>query len=391
MKILVTSFMTLRPALPFSANFDAVLIGALRNLGHEVDVRRVRPTDDLSKYDRALVQLWELSSLSSRYSHGALWAMSQIPSITFVTDHNITGVLRSFPTPGAPDPSKKVLRELVGGVTRSDWRYWHLPDYAVPIVHAAQSVHARPMVTQNFSFPGLDPARVLTNGFTSVVPLDPSRLTPVPGYEGCEPRASTRERSWLFAALRAPKGIGGLANGCTWPIVRYGDRQSPIVPEDVITRMHLRHAGSLARPYDHAGSGWWRLRYLTAVSTCTPLIVARNEAPDSPFSDLAPCDVEQISGSDLDWLAARQCEYFYAHAWSIERFHQQLDDAITNVPDPLVCDTPLATPGEVQQCIRGLRPAAPSYIRTDEAHSGGVLDETTRARWYRFLSTGVWE
>ena len=389
MRILFTSFMTQKRRPPFSADFDQVLVAALRNLGHTVDERRVRPQDDLSVYDRMFVQLWDMGSITSRYAAGCLWAMAHIPSVLFMGDHAIHSALRSFPAPGGNDPTKQVFRELIGGVARSDWRYWHLPPYAVPIVHAAESAYERPLLTQNFSFPGLDPSLLLSNGFKNLVTVDPSRLTPVPGYDGYRPKASERERTWLFAAMRAPKSMH-IMEGTGWPIHRIGDAGQPLQSEADVTAAHLLHAATFARSYTHGGSGWWRLRYLTAVSTGTPIIVAKNEMPSCPFNELAPYEVEQLASSELDALASRQCEFFYRYAKSIEEFHDKLADVVASTPEPLKYSGTFVPSAEVLRRIREMVPEAPAYIRTDSAHTGGTLDLDTRDKWHRFLKTGEW-
>jgi hypothetical protein len=93
----------------------------------------------------------------------------------------------------------------------------------------------------------------------------------------------------------------------TWPVEIVGSRKlirklggQRFDTEQDVLEFYNQHWGILSPPYPHAGSGWWRSRFLYAAHVGSILVTDKGEG--DPLGDaykLKIADVEKMSDADL--------------------------------------------------------------------------------------------
>lgn len=291
---------------------------ALTDLGYDVDHRAVTPGEDLSGYDAAVACLNKPNSIASSYFYGALWALTSHPHAIAAVDDWQTD-------------------ELVSGirtVSRCEERAFRLVKNEIePRVKARLFSALGEMNAKRWPWPVVAP--VLGEGDVSllklpagVVAIDPTR------YAHRYPLAPKirRENRWVLASLLNKP----LPDGLSWPVAKYGfqdrgiggcqrkagDEAWPRVPEPELMAVYQGAAGVLSPPHPHAGSGWWRVRYLMAADAGCVLSGDLAEArclgePYEAASD--PLRVEALGPRKLAELARAQVACLEEISWPKER------------------------------------------------------------------------
>lgn len=295
----------------------AAIAAACGALGYDVDWRRIRWGEDVSTYDRVVVSIHPPKGLASRdYVLGALWCLRQrTDAVSFIDDHaatKLTGELRASARrsednlrnwfgKSSPDADFGEVRRLFVELSTT-WRW--------------------PMIVPVFE--GGDLTR-LGLGSINLTPLDPSPFAPK--YESVV--AGVRERQWILASM-----VSAQIGRRSWPIKMYGnlnrsnrglgsvDRRGAI-PENELMAVYGSAWGVISPPHDHAGSGWWRVRYPMAADAGCVLSASLDEAKvlGGPYLDAVDRSrVEAMSDGDLKHLAVDQRACLEERSWSKERF-----------------------------------------------------------------------
>lgn len=174
--------------------------------------------------------------------------------------------------------------------------------------------------------------RILPAGSADLIPLDPSEIA----YDVVESwrdedyrrggeRDTTPEkkREWLLAALVAHDGWLKKQK-FEWPVWNTGSRNmikkmgkgERLFAEIDVVQKYAEHWGILSPPYrEHAGSGWWRSRFIYAAATSSVLVGHPTEvgALGAPY-DVTISEVEAMSDATLVGLAERQAEVMAEYA-----------------------------------------------------------------------------
>lgn len=162
---------------------------------------------------------------------------------------------------------------------------------------------------------------ILPKGSTQLLALDPSEII-IPTMEFGRDLAEQTEkkREWLLAALMpADQFVKKTEFG--WPfwntgsvslIKRLGQGERVKTERDVIAR-YAERWGAVSPPYEHAGSGWWRSRFLYAASTGTVMVADPKEVEAlGPAYQVDIPTVEGLTDSGLANLASFQADALYA-------------------------------------------------------------------------------
>jgi hypothetical protein len=280
------------------------LVAALEEAGDEVHVQPVLPGDNLSYYDRCVVEVSSCSVWGARYTLGALWTLYQRPDALVLYSHwDIKGVWASYRRGGQREldlPIKYAgkghssTRQLarVAELLGDDGGHWHS---VAPI------------------FEWGDPALLTLK--TDLTPInytfDPSAFTPGPlpeyTYNG-------RSNKWFIATAESHR-TWIKRQELKWDVEYRGlkkhGRQWATLPE--VMALYGATRATLAPPYYHAGSGWWRARYVHAAAM--GCITVSGEADAQQMSScfaVTPHEVEEMDGNELSVLAAAQMQQFFA-------------------------------------------------------------------------------
>jgi hypothetical protein len=305
---------------------------ALTDMGYAVEHRPVTVGEDLSGYAHVIAILNQPNSLASSYVHGAVWCLHSRPDTIIALDD-------------------WQVKEIVSGAqtfARSQERMTRL--------HAAPAEY-RDMLSAMYDAIGNKPwpwrviAPILGAGDTSllgvpraeVIGIDPTAY--VPRYPMPD-KVIHREKRWVQATLLA-KPLPPI----TWPLAEYGpqarakgggggagDKASPRLVESDLMRVYASSWGIISPAHPHAGSGWWRVRYLMAVDAGAILSGDIREArvlgnAYAEASDMR--HVERMTPAQLAVLAIRQRACFEDITWSKDRVKTALKQVLKGEP-PMV-------------------------------------------------------
>jgi hypothetical protein len=338
----------------------ASIAKALRESGHEVDWRKITPGEDLSSYDVLWINLAPLNSLNGRQgAMGALYALSSgIPCVGFFDDWQFNTVFN-----GARalirKPAMLYKHLLVGTEHRGDEgaTYFSRADIeaAVERIREVNPAAAKKCYIERYYMMDNDEnikpwekrlVQAATDlvdkrweaGMVPVCPMYgfgdrsivrkrmPIELGPI---EALDPTATVmptlqpvvakpaadKKRAWVLGALM-PHDTWLERKSPEWPVEIVGSRKlikklggQRFDTEQDVLEFYNHHWGILSPPYPHAGSGWWRSRFLYAAHVGSILVTDKGEG--DPLGDaykLKIADVEKMSDSELAAAAIAQQE-----------------------------------------------------------------------------------
>jgi hypothetical protein len=338
----------------------ASIAKALRESGHEVDWRKITPGEDLSSYDVLWINLAPLNSLNGRQgAMGALYALSSgIPCVGFFDDWQFNTVFN-----GARalirKPAMLYKHLLVGTEHRGEEgaTYFSRADIeaALERIREVNPAAAKKCYIERYYMMDNDEnikpwekrlVQASTDlvdkrweaGMVPVCPMYgfgdrsivrkrmPIELGPI---EALDPTAtimptlqpviakpaSDKKRAWVLGALM-PHDNWLERKSLEWPVEIVGSRKlikklggQRFDTEQDVLEFYNHHWGILSPPYPHAGSGWWRSRFLYAAHVGSILVTDKGEG--DPLGDaykLKIADVEKMSDSELAAAAIAQQE-----------------------------------------------------------------------------------
>lgn len=233
----------------------------LRQMGHTVAHKEVHVGDDLSEFDKVICFLYPLDK-HARHPWAALYTLDvRSDAIIAVDDWSCHNVQSTW-------------SDLVG--TLSD-RLWIAPIFK----------------WGNVSKLGIN---------AEIVTYDPSPAVELDAVEIAHPKINT----WLHASFH-PSSHFWAAQATSWPVLSYGCKPllQPRILESEVIRLHGQVRGSLIPPYQHVGSGWWRVRVLHAINA--ECVIGADPREFCGMSlGLHPRDIEHLSSESLDELAFKQ-------------------------------------------------------------------------------------
>ena len=362
MKVLMTGFTALQinteKRTIQKIDVPASIAKALTEAGHDVDWRKVTPGEDLSGYDVAWVNLAPLNSLNGRQgAMGALYTLtSGLPTVGFFDDWQFNTVFN-----GARalirKPEMLYKHLLVGTEHRGDEgaTYFSRADIeaALERIREVNPAAAKKCYIERYYMMDTDEnvqpwekrlvaaatdlvAERWSQGMVPVCPmysfgdrsivrkrmpkelgpieaLDPTS-TIVPTMQPVTPlNQSLKKRAWVLGALM-PHDTWLEKKNPTWPVEIVGSRKlirklggQRFDTEKDVLEFYNQHWGILSPPYPHAGSGWWRSRFLYSAHIGSILVTDKGEG--DPLGDaykLKIADVEAMSDDGLIEAAQAQ-------------------------------------------------------------------------------------
>lgn len=308
MKVLVTGMTAQhigsnRRQIKYEAVTDT-FVKALRHGGHQVDWRPTDPGEDLSGYDVVLVGVVPIGSLAATYVYGALWAIATAKRVrTFVDDWQFPMITSSLGTyTRQPDKMVKPLFE-------------YRRDYEWAASTAGRDVIDPIMATLNETLPPTlvpafnwgDRSKLDTLRAEKMFYLDPSPFAHE--YPISLTPDHLRRREWVMGTLSDQrKWLEQINPG--WPVVYAGGKASKAenkFTEHTLVQMYANSWGVLSHPYRHAGSGWWRNRFVYAAKAGSVLLGDCGEGwPIGDAYRLSVTEIEQMDTESLRELAGDQ-------------------------------------------------------------------------------------
>lgn len=381
MKILMSGFTALQintdKRTISKIDVPASIVEALQSAGHEVEWRKVTPGEDLSSYDVLWMNLAPLNSLNGRQgAMGALYALaSGKPCVGFFDDWQFSTVFN-----GAKALVRKpemIYKYLLVGKDRGDEgatyfsyadavaakeralalnpsakiyieRYYmtetdeSVRDYDAMLVQSARnlldarwaagmvpvcpmyawgdrSLVRKRMPKELSAIEALDPSATIYPILNSVTPLPPE----------------SKKRTWVLGALM-PHDTWLEKKRFEWPVEIVGSRKlvrklggQRLQTEQDVLAFYNEHWGILSPPYPHAGSGWWRSRFMYSARVGSVLFADKNEgAPLGDCHRLSITEIERLSDAELAQLAVAQQNALRQYIPSYDSFVAHCDQIV---------------------------------------------------------------
>lgn len=235
------------------------LVDTLRSLGHEVDQQGVYPGERLDGYDRIVCYLAPMNALTAQWSFGVLWLLGRRPDAVVALDDWQTHQILS----GAKTQNRdrgRLYREVFNRKGRD-----LLDDKIRRVMEGAlEQLAGQP-------WPWTLLAPVFPHGDVSKLGLQAARyqgFDPSPywrGHYNASFSTEARARRWVSASLlNKQPWLDRQEFG--WEVLNLGNKKAgqPRVKENEVFRRYTESWGVLSAPHRHAGSGWWRARYVFA-------------------------------------------------------------------------------------------------------------------------------
>lgn len=315
------------------------IVRSLKNLGHEVDHRQVVLGEDLSgRYDAAVIGMAPINSFpANKCGLGTLYAIGALdcPTIVYWEDWqwraSLSGLRRLMRNP----------HDLDKMTSNGERFYQDDPDLVDR--HRDHLVHVATGLLQPWKrLYGLVPAyewgdlsvvtKELPSGDrTRRIDLAPEAMLHVkPAYDRIvEQLKQPKEVQWTCASL-VDHDNWIAKQKLEWPVQLFGRRRGEHVRLDTegdVAVEIARSAGSLCPKYHHAGSGWWRARFITAALGRTVLGADPKEAGLSPLGtpySYTPAQIERFSPQERMDLAVAQQEALWPWLWDQEKFDHEM-------------------------------------------------------------------
>ena len=384
MKVLMTGFTALQinteKRTIQKIDVPASIAKALTEAGHTVDWRKVTPGEDLSSYDVAWVNLAPLNSLNGRQgAMGALYTLtSGLPTVGFFDDWQFNTVFNGARAlirkpemlykhllvgtehrgeEGAtyfsradieaalerireknPDAAKKCYIERYYMMDNDE----NIKPWEKRLVQAAHDLvgprwlQGMVPVCPMYSFGDRSIVRKrMPKELGPIEALDPTS-TIVPTLQPVTPlQPEHKKRAWVLGALM-PHDTWLEKKDPSWPVEIVGSRKlikklggQRFDTEKDVLEFYNQHWGILSPPYPHAGSGWWRSRFLYAAHVGSILVTDKGEG--DPLGDaykLTMADVEKMSDEELHAAAMAQRAALAPHIPDYQSFVDHCDRII---------------------------------------------------------------
>lgn len=308
---------------------------AFEEMGYDVDWRIVIPGEDISRYDVVACSLNKPNVRSASYVDGVVWSLAQRrDALIMVDDWQVSGVVSDFKSASATEERFFRLRVDENGKATK---------YSTDNRKTREVILRKAVALGNSTWPHVVVPPIIGDGNVGllnlpgyVIPIDPTQFAR--RYEAVVAKKKLR---WVQASL-----LEKPAPRTSWPLVSYGWRnaskgqggygknaQERIKEEDLM-KVYCESWGILSPAHPHAGSGWWRVRYLMSADACCVLSADPKEAAclGEPYLTAAGDEgiklVESLTSGKLRRLAIDQRERFKEITWSKERVKDALADAV---------------------------------------------------------------
>lgn len=347
----------------------ASIVEALRDRGHTVDWRRVHPGEDLSAYDVAWVNIAPIGSFNGRIGAlGTLWVLSApLPVVTFFDDWQLGTNFSSM------EAELKKPEFVTKYMVQGDNRGRQVTHYSLDAAHAViqdilnEFPDAKPKLTRYYpevtdevalkhrdrlhtaaaQFSGDRWARgmvaacpMYTWGDTSIIqrllPAEVSPLVAIDASPTITPLLlqsderipmENKDASWALGSLM-PHDKWLEKRNLTWPVDIFGSNTmirklggTRLKTELDVLNVYNRYAGILSPPYKHAGSGWWRSRFIYSARTRSVLACENGEgAPLGEPYCFTSNEIEELSTAERAYLADAQADALRPHMTDINHF-----------------------------------------------------------------------
>jgi hypothetical protein len=324
---------------------SSIICNSLRKQGFIVDRRNVEWGDDLSEYGLAIVGIGQFSSSTfSNRIFNAIYTVAKAKNVLlFHEDWKIDGTVRSFK--GILEEKnweKAMAKQWTGGIP-------FYPAVESPHFDAALAKQTiRDIVNGKYDciIPAFDwgDKQIVRNILksTNIYNLD---LTPYVLKNWNIPltiKTKPKEKKHMLASL-VDHTAWVKRNKLNWQVDYYGAKSmnAPLLSSETEVFHKCGDYWSVLCPeYPHAGSGWFRVRWIYAAIWNSILLSGEK---DLEALGLPKVNIEELNDQELEAYANQQSKTVLKHMWTIEDFDARLKCIVLGKEENLT----ISAPGEV--------------------------------------------
>lgn len=241
------------------------IIDALRALGHEVTLDKPAVGDRSlrDRYDLAFVGLsgyHQLSSFGHRFH--ALWAVSQLPHVTFIGDWQLHHICRAL-----QEPESSLWSMPHTNCERGDE-----VNYREIHVAAASLIRMRKLLLPTHWWGDAECYRTRHKAVGEIIPWDPSPHVSLSWDEPGSFPQSRRRDAWICVSL-SPMEKRLSRMGLSWPVEGRWEKTQEYIPERVLIDVTFREYAATLSPSRRHGNcvpGLFRIRNLFHAARLIP-------------------------------------------------------------------------------------------------------------------------
>lgn len=303
--------------------FAPIMMKALREMGHEVEQRKVVYGENFEGYDRAIVHVGPLDKIVCQNVPEVCHTLRHFGdrATIYVEDWVACEIHNSWPYTLSAKRWPKWLAWK--GYDKLQTCQINLMEEELPKVREGV------WKVMGFFHPWGNPSAFFESNFGPKARwrvLDPTMMLDDIHFRPTS--ADTRKRQWVFATLQ-DHDRWLKSHRFNWPVLNFGNKRKGevILQEHEVAQLYSESWGVLAPKYPTIG--WWRARIVLAAMTGAILYVDKAEAykmgGSYPFE---PWSMEDESVAKLAMLAMDQKEQLARWSWPKEQFLSSLSDAL---------------------------------------------------------------
>ena len=315
MKALITGCTSQQVGGNAGLQYDTVssLLGKMLNLGGaEVEHRKVEIDEDLSRYDLIAVGVSPANSLNTLNVYSAYNAIHNgiergLNLFIYVDDWQFKKLRPNFAK--IAEKPEQIVKPFFEFKKDYDWATQHV-DQLLSVTEILAAGSWPRVIVPQFTWGDMEILRDALPWASEIFTWDPSSLARTYNTD----LSVTRERAWVLGAL-VERDTWLRKQPFTWEVKRYGkqakdDGTKARLKEVDLVQEYANSRGVISLPYYHAGSGWWRNRYVYAERTnsiiyCDPADTKPLDPSSSAFGwELS--SIESLSDHELDELGHAQ-------------------------------------------------------------------------------------
>ena len=284
-------------------SFTHILHIMLTKLGYEVYWGTMYDFNymNLSDFDLVVCGLSQWNSRISAFSYNVLRCSAHSKIIYYVDDWQLKNIEMTDKVYNRLFDKFMLQNNRMTGILNKD--KLHLQQLA----RIFKDVQL-PLIVPTFNWG--DPS-LLTNNMANPKNFELFPIDPSPFVDLHRIKNKIKYKQWICASLKDIRNSSFIKNlKLTWPIEFYYNKNY-VSEEKLFTDVYSKNWGVIAQKYYHAGSGWWRMRFLHAIYSGSILLADSDEVSciGTPFI-IEPNVVESLSTKQLQLLANKQRELF---------------------------------------------------------------------------------
>jgi hypothetical protein len=319
-------------------NDSSIIVNSLRKQGHTVVRKTIEWGEDLSSYDLAIVGIGQFGSFNYKGEiMKSMWALASAKKVlAFHEDWKIDGTIKSFEKALEPGGFEKLLskRKTSGG----EGPLYEGIEHPMFDAELCKKTIKR---LYDGEFPSLIPAfdwgnKELIRSIIKSKDIYNIDLTPYvlehyeidPTFTQIYPEKQKRH---ILASL-VDHSSWVKRNKLTWPVDYYGaksmENSTKLKSEREVFDKCGEHWGVLCPAYPHAGSGWFRIRYIYSAINKSILIASEK---DLDALDIPKHNIEAMDDNQLAEYANLQSKQILKWMWTKEQFDTKINEIVNSL------------------------------------------------------------